>query len=160
MLRNEKTISSNDFSHLNVHGKVFVSFSLCPYYRYIWAKCKDLQIRRKIYRVFCLGGTIVVKVTKPSSARKIFHECDILDLDTDDVWKRLDLVLSCKQRLVLISALKCIYVIENFAPFTHFPFTTFPAFCHSTPLSRDSRIKNKDGHQRSMNCVNMVQLEK
>ena len=36
LLRNKKTISSKDFSHLNVHGKVFVSVSLCPYYRYIW----------------------------------------------------------------------------------------------------------------------------
>ena len=36
LLQNKKTISSKDFSHLNVHGKVFVSVSLCPYYRYIW----------------------------------------------------------------------------------------------------------------------------
>ena len=85
MLRNKKSISNKDFSHLNVHGKVFVSVSLCPYYRYIWGKCKDLQRRGKIYQVFCLGGTIAVKVTKRSSARKIFHECDLLDLDTDDV---------------------------------------------------------------------------
>ena len=85
MLRNKKSISNKDFSHLNVHGKVFVSVSLCPYYRYIWGKCKDLQRRGKIYQVFCLGGTIAVKVTERSSARKIFHECDLLDLDTDDV---------------------------------------------------------------------------
>ena len=85
MLRNKRSISNKDFSHLNVHGKVFVSVSLCPYYRYIWGKCKDLQRRGKIYQVFCLGGTIAVKVTERSSARKIFHECDLLDLDTDDV---------------------------------------------------------------------------
>ena len=85
ILRNKKSISNKDFSHLNVHGKVFVSVSLCPYYRYIWGKCKDLQRRGKIYQVFCLGGTIAVKVTKHSSAMKIFHECDLLDLDTDDV---------------------------------------------------------------------------
>ena len=36
LLRNNKTISSKDFPHLNVHGKVFVSASLCPYYQYIW----------------------------------------------------------------------------------------------------------------------------
>ena len=45
MLRKKKSISSKDFSHLNVHGKVFVSVSLCPYYRYIWGKsaktCKE-----------------------------------------------------------------------------------------------------------------------
>ena len=45
MLRNKRSISNKDFSHLNVHGKVFVSVSLCPYYRYIWGKsaktCKE-----------------------------------------------------------------------------------------------------------------------
>ena len=85
MLRNKKSISNKDVSHLNVHDKVIVSVSLFPYYQYIWGKCKDLQRRGKIYQVFCLGGTIAVKVTERSSARKIFHECDLLDLDTDDV---------------------------------------------------------------------------
>ena len=85
MLRNKKSISNKGFPHLNVHGKVFVPVSLCSYYRYIWGKCKDPQRRGKIYQVSCLGGTIAVKVTECSSARKIFHECDLLDLDTDDV---------------------------------------------------------------------------
>ena len=80
MLRNKKSISNKDFSYLNVHGKVFVFVSLCNY----WGKCKELQ-RGRIYQVFCLGGTIAVKVTEHSSAREIFHECDLLDLDTDDV---------------------------------------------------------------------------
>ena len=84
-LRNKKSISSKDFSHLNGHGKVFFSVSLFPYYRYICGKCKGLQRRGKIYKVFCLGCTTGVKVTKFSGARKIFHERDIFDLDTDDV---------------------------------------------------------------------------
>ena len=84
LLWNKKYIEA--FSHLNVHGKVFICF-LCLYYWYIWGKCKDLQRRGKIYQVFCLGSTIAIKVTTHSSAMKIFRECDILDLDTDDVWK-------------------------------------------------------------------------
>ena len=103
LLRNKKSISSKDFSQLNVHGKVFISASLCPYYRYISGKCKDLQKRGKIYQVIWLGGTIAVKVTERSSAMKIFHECDILDFDTDDVWKRLRLILFCKYGSILIS---------------------------------------------------------
>ena len=35
MLRSKKTISS--------HSKVFISDSLCPYYHYLWGKCKGLQ---------------------------------------------------------------------------------------------------------------------
>ena len=30
MPRNKKSVSNKDFSHLNVHGKIFVSVSLCP----------------------------------------------------------------------------------------------------------------------------------
>ena len=39
----DKLISGKNFGHLNVTNKVLVSVSLCPYYRYIWGKCKDLQ---------------------------------------------------------------------------------------------------------------------
>ena len=84
-MQNKKSILSKEFSHLNVHVKVFVSVSYCPYYRYIWGECKDLQRRGKIYQVFCLGGTRAVKVTENRSVRKIIHECDIADLETNDV---------------------------------------------------------------------------
>ena len=30
------TLSSTDFSRLNVNNKVYVNPSLCPYYRYLW----------------------------------------------------------------------------------------------------------------------------
>ena len=59
--------------------------SLCPYYPYICGTCKDLQRRGKTYQVFCLGGTIAAIVTEHSSTRKIFHQCVILETDTDDV---------------------------------------------------------------------------
>ena len=54
-------------------------------------KCKDLQRRGKFHQVFCLGGTVEVKITQPGNARKMFHECDILDTDSDDIWKRVNL---------------------------------------------------------------------
>ena len=153
LLWNKKSISGKDFSHLNAHVKVFVSVSLCPYYQYIWGKSKDLQRRGKIYQF--------IKVTQCSSAMKIFHESDILDLDTGDVvWKRLCLILFCKYRSVLISVLKSIFVIEYFMLLTPFLFTTFPTFYHSTSLLHDACIKSKDGHQISINCVNDVVARK
>ena len=39
LLRDKKRISSKSFNHLNVPNKVFVSVSICPYYRYIQSKC-------------------------------------------------------------------------------------------------------------------------
>ena len=44
LLRDKKRISSKSFSHLNVPNKIFISVSLCPCCRYIWGKCKDLQV--------------------------------------------------------------------------------------------------------------------
>ena len=41
--------------------------------------------RENLSSLLPCGGTIAVKVNERSSARKIFHECDLLDLDTDDV---------------------------------------------------------------------------
>ena len=43
MLEGKKRISGKNVGHLNVIDKVFVSVSLCPYYRYTWGKCQDLQ---------------------------------------------------------------------------------------------------------------------
>ena len=43
-----------------------------------------------------LGSTIAAKVTESSKARELFHEYDIIDIYTDDVWKRLDFVSSCQ----------------------------------------------------------------
>ena len=37
------TLSSTDFSRLNINNKLYVNPSLCPYYRYLWGRCKDLQ---------------------------------------------------------------------------------------------------------------------
>lgn len=54
LMPNKRFINSKDFFHLNVHGNVVFSSSLCPYYRYIWGRRKDLQRRGKIYQVFYL----------------------------------------------------------------------------------------------------------
>ena len=33
---------------INSKNKVFVTHSLCPYYRFLWGKCKDLQSKGRI----------------------------------------------------------------------------------------------------------------
>ena len=37
---------------INQKSKVFVSHSLCPCYRFLWGKCKDLQRKGRINQVF------------------------------------------------------------------------------------------------------------
>ena len=52
LLKNKKSISGKNFGHLYVTNKVYVSVSLCPYYRFIWGKCKNLQKKGKVHHFF------------------------------------------------------------------------------------------------------------
>ena len=56
MLRSKKSISSN--------SKVYINNSLCPYYRYIWCKCKDLQGKGKVNQIFCFGAVVTIRITE------------------------------------------------------------------------------------------------
>ena len=75
LLKDKKRISGKNFGHLRVSNKVFVSASifLCPYYRYIWGKCKDLQRQGNIHHVFCLGGIVSIKLSENGSPVKLLH---------------------------------------------------------------------------------------
>ena len=59
---------------INQKSKVFVSHLLCPYYRFLWGKCKELQRKFRINKVFCLGAAVMVRITKNSTAIKILHK--------------------------------------------------------------------------------------
>ena len=63
ILSKKFTLSSTDFSRLNINNKVYANPSLCPYYRYLWGRCKDLQRRKMIHHVFCLGKMILINLT-------------------------------------------------------------------------------------------------
>ena len=56
MLHLKKNISSQ--------SKVYINNSLCPYYRFLWGKCKELQRKGKVHHVFCLGAVVTVRVTE------------------------------------------------------------------------------------------------
>ena len=63
---------------INSKNKVFVTHSLCLYYRFLWGKCKDLQRKGRISQVFCLGANVTIRVTENSPAIKILHERDLM----------------------------------------------------------------------------------
>ena len=75
MLRLKKIISSR--------SKFFISDSLCPYYRYLWGKCKDLQQRGFLNQVFCLGEVVTIKVSENGPLVKIYHENDLKIYQSD-----------------------------------------------------------------------------
>ena len=63
---------------INSKNKIFITHSLCPYYRFLWGKCKDLQRKGRISQVFCLGAVVMIRVTEDSPAIKILHERDLM----------------------------------------------------------------------------------
>ena len=83
LLRDKKRISSKSFNHLNVPNKAFVSVSFCPYYRYIWGRCKDLQRQGQINHSFCLGGVLCIKLSENGNPIKPYHMNDIPDFPSE-----------------------------------------------------------------------------
>ena len=76
LLRDKKQISSKNFNHLNVLNKAFASVPLCPYYRYIWDKCKDLQRQGQVNHIFCIGVAVCIKLSENG---RLYHINDIPD---------------------------------------------------------------------------------
>ena len=68
---------------INSWSKVFISNLLCPYYCYLWDKCKDLQLRGIINQVFCLGAVITIKASKNGPPAKIYHKNDLKAYQVD-----------------------------------------------------------------------------
>ena len=77
MLQLKKIISSR--------SKVFISNSLCSYYRYLWGKCKYLQRRGIFNQVFCLGAVVSIKFSEDGPLVKIYHENDLKIYQSDAV---------------------------------------------------------------------------
>ena len=77
---------------------VFISNSLCPYYRYLWGKCKDLQQRGIFNQVFCLGAVVTIKVSENGPIVKIYHQNNLKIYQgdgnaSDSEWIRASLFL-------------------------------------------------------------------
>ena len=85
ILTKKFTLSSTDFSRLNINNKVYVNPPLCPYYRYLRGRCKDLQRREMIHHVFCLGSVVAIKLLDQSLLLKIYHDSDIPYSQSDSI---------------------------------------------------------------------------
>ena len=59
-------------------SNVYITNSLCPYYRFFWGKCEHLQRKGLIKQVLRLGAAVTTKVRENGPPIKIFHENDLL----------------------------------------------------------------------------------
>ena len=85
ILSKKFTLSSTDFSRLNINNKLYVKPSLCPCYRYLWGRCKELQRRKMIRHVFCLGRVVAIKLSEQTLPLKIYHEYYIPYSQSDSI---------------------------------------------------------------------------
>ena len=86
ILSKKFTLSSMDFSWLNINNKVNnANPSLCPYYLYLWGQCKDLQRRKMIHHVFCLGSVVAINLIDQSLPLKIYQNSDIPYSQSDSI---------------------------------------------------------------------------
>ena len=73
--------------NVNVKSKVFVPFTMPTL---LWQKCKDIQRKGKISRVFCLCTVVTIRVTENSPAIMILHEKDLMvyqECPQESMWK-------------------------------------------------------------------------
>ena len=56
---------------INSCNNIHITNSLCPYYCFLWGKCKDQQRKGLINQVFCLSAVATIKVSENGSPIKI-----------------------------------------------------------------------------------------
>ena len=73
ILRVKKELKSLDPTYLNFpeNTKIFINESLCPYYRFIWNKCKKLRAIQKIHQFYMISGLICVKLEETGPSKII-----------------------------------------------------------------------------------------
>ena len=72
-----KDTKFGDIEGMTENTKIFINESLCPYYRLLWSKCKDLFSKNVIYRFWTTNGTVRVKKSESSPVKVILHEDDL-----------------------------------------------------------------------------------
>ena len=57
-------------------NKLFISRSLCPYYKVLWSKSKKLHNLSQIHSFFISGDTVKIKINENSALMSVTHVDD------------------------------------------------------------------------------------
>ena len=63
--------------------KIFINESLCPEYRFLFWKCRELAKSEKIFSYWTFNGTVKIKLSEHGDIRTITHVRDLQDLFPD-----------------------------------------------------------------------------
>ena len=81
MLWVKKDLQHLDLSKLSFSEgtEIFINESLCPYYRGIWNKCKNLA-NQKLHQFYTINGIVYVKLEKNGPPKSITPILDLVNL--------------------------------------------------------------------------------
>ena len=132
MLKDKKRISGKNLGQLNVTNKVFFSVSLCPYYRLIWGKFKDLPRQGKVHHVFCLGGIFILYINYCIMETQL--NSIILVTFLTSFWTRILKINFCKYSICSVYIVKALSFCRCEAIFIIFPRKLILTSLLPTPL--------------------------
>ena len=147
MLKDKKRISGKNLGQLNVTNKVFFSVSLCPYYRLIWGKFKDLPRRGKVHHVFCLGGIFILYINYCIMETQL--NSIILVTYLTSFWTRILKINFCKYSICSVYIVKSLSLFRCEVIFKIFPRKIMVTSMPPTPLLfiRGHRGQNSGGNR-------------
>ena len=82
ILNVKKRLYNKKFDDLNFPDKtsIYINESLCPYYRGLWNKCKNLWLNKKIHSFWTINGTVKYKKCEDDQPVPVFHDNDLEEL--------------------------------------------------------------------------------
>ena len=63
--------------------KIFVNESLCPYYNWLWNKCKTIKNKNKLHQFYTLNGIIRVRLVEHGPVKNVKYISDLEELFRD-----------------------------------------------------------------------------
>ena len=57
---------------INSRCNIYITNSLCPFYHFLWGKCKDLQRKELISHAFCLCAVVTIKTREMALQSNLF----------------------------------------------------------------------------------------
>ena len=73
-----------NLSSLGIDSVVYISDSLCTYYKILWGKFSKLLLNKYIHSFWVTNGTIKLKTIENGQVFAVTHRNDLVDLFLDN----------------------------------------------------------------------------
>ena len=61
-------------------SRIYINESLCPYYKGLWNKCRNLKTEDKIHSFWTHNGNVKIKIYENSTPTILTHDVDVESL--------------------------------------------------------------------------------